>query len=359
MFCFKQRVNKKAFTLTELLIALGVIGVLTAILMPIIFHLKPDQNIIMAKRAFYTTETIVSELLNDGNCYPKMRQRVGFDDGKGYSKCKKWGGEDNPGVLDAEENPSLKLVTLFADYLDIRGDINSETNKYSFTTKDGMIWTFSNFKFQQNEPKSYALLTIDVNGTKEPNCGQSATAGACVDKARNNRFDKFTMIIYARGKVQILDCWATLAARVDKKLVGDNEPVTCEDLDLPDINENCETAPTSPDDFCCNDPAWKDLNACNTCISRPTSPDDYCCSPESESSWIGSQACDPCTYKTVSDYNDECCSEGTKWHDKKECKICGGNYPIDCCLSKKDSITAGDECCEYDAVKAEVPACNN
>ncbi|MDY6358992.1 MAG: prepilin-type N-terminal cleavage/methylation domain-containing protein [Cyanobacteriota bacterium] len=41
--------NKSAFTLSELLIALGVIAILTAISMPIIHNLLPDQNVVMAK----------------------------------------------------------------------------------------------------------------------------------------------------------------------------------------------------------------------------------------------------------------------------------------------------------------------
>ena len=84
--------KKKAFTLSELLIALGVIGILTAILMPIVFSLAPDQNALMAKRAFYTTETIISDLLNDSSCYPKILSRAGLDDGLGYYKCKNGAG---------------------------------------------------------------------------------------------------------------------------------------------------------------------------------------------------------------------------------------------------------------------------
>ncbi|MDY6309835.1 MAG: prepilin-type N-terminal cleavage/methylation domain-containing protein, partial [Cyanobacteriota bacterium] len=52
---YKDIMIKKAFTLSELLIALGVIAILTAISMPIIHNLLPDQNVVMAKRAFYTT----------------------------------------------------------------------------------------------------------------------------------------------------------------------------------------------------------------------------------------------------------------------------------------------------------------
>ena len=46
-----KRFNK-AFTLSELLIALGVIGILCAILLPVIFNLMPNQNTMMAKRAY-------------------------------------------------------------------------------------------------------------------------------------------------------------------------------------------------------------------------------------------------------------------------------------------------------------------
>ena len=61
---------KKGFTLAELLIALGVVGILVAILMPVIFSIIPDQNEIMAKKAYYTVQSVVSEMINDGSCYP-------------------------------------------------------------------------------------------------------------------------------------------------------------------------------------------------------------------------------------------------------------------------------------------------
>lgn len=207
---FEQKNNnlKRAFTLSELLISLGIIGILTAILMPIFFSLAPDQNTLMAKRAFYTTETVISDLLNDPHCYPSILASAGLDDGIGYDKCEKYAGQP-----ESSEN---KLITLFTDKLDLKGTVNGTT----FNTKDGMTWTFSNFKFATANPNSYALLTVDVNGDKEPNCGQSDKSGECADSNRKSGFDRFTMKIYARGKVEIEDCWASLAARVDKKLVG-------------------------------------------------------------------------------------------------------------------------------------------
>ena len=82
-----KRLNN-AFTLTELLVALGVIAILCAVLLPVIFNLMPNQNTIMAKRAYYTLQTVVSDMLNDEACYPDRTNaldnpRVGLDDGFG------------------------------------------------------------------------------------------------------------------------------------------------------------------------------------------------------------------------------------------------------------------------------------
>ena len=210
---YKDIMIKKAFTLSELLIALGVIAILTAISMPIIHNLLPDQNVVMAKRAFYTTETIISDLLNYQYCYPKQRARVGLDDGLVYKRCEKWKFVDGQSEKD---NAQDKLLTLFASKLDVK---EIKDNGKTIFTKDGMIWTFSNSELKAGMPNSYIYLTVDVNGDKEPNCGQTSQSTKCPN-TRKYGFDKFTMKILARGKIEIKDCWAKLAVRVDKKLTG-------------------------------------------------------------------------------------------------------------------------------------------
>ena len=103
-----KRLNK-AFTLTELLVALGVIAILCAVLLPVIFNLMPNQNIIMAKRAYYSLQTVISEMLNDTACYPDRTNavdnpRIGLDDGKGYLGCGPWND------IDASENATKKFI---------------------------------------------------------------------------------------------------------------------------------------------------------------------------------------------------------------------------------------------------------
>ena len=117
--------KNKAFTLTELLIALAIIGVLISILLPVISNIMPDQNALMAKRAYYGIQSVTSSLINDEACYPNKMYaledaRIGFDDGYGYSDCPLWGGggyinDTNNTTTDEyidKEDANSKFLTL-------------------------------------------------------------------------------------------------------------------------------------------------------------------------------------------------------------------------------------------------------
>ncbi len=221
-----KRLNN-AFTLTELLVALGVVGILCAILMPVIFNLIPNQNTIMAKRAYYTVQTIVSELINDEACYPDKTssitdKKVGFDDGAGTANCLKWG---EAYINGGDQN--TKFRTLFLDKLG-KDAVGAGT---VFNTDDGMDWVFTSTNFTTTGTDGgFTYLTVDVNGSDEPNCSnghsysgefKSGTDGNCT--SRKTGFDRFRMKIYGTGKVQIDsgDKWAIEAVKVNKSLTDD------------------------------------------------------------------------------------------------------------------------------------------
>lgn len=199
--------NLRAFTITEILIALAVIGVLTAVLMPIIHSLVPDQNILMAKRTFYTVETVVNSIINDTGCYPPTRVRTGFEDGHGYRRCALWG-------INSADSANTKFIKLFTDKMG-----NQRTTAGTITTKDGVSWTISNVSL--TTATGTANIIVDVNGDKDPNCGQVATSTVCTD-GRDKGFDKYTMVIHANGKIDISDAWAQDAVKTDKKIIGNN-----------------------------------------------------------------------------------------------------------------------------------------
>ena len=54
---------KKAFTLSEALITLAIIGVLAAILVPVINNVRPDKDKITYKKALYTMQSAVSDAM--------------------------------------------------------------------------------------------------------------------------------------------------------------------------------------------------------------------------------------------------------------------------------------------------------
>ena len=60
---------KKAFTLAEVMIVLTVIGVLTAILLPVARQSMPDENLMKFKKAHNTLLTIIRELTNSDKYY--------------------------------------------------------------------------------------------------------------------------------------------------------------------------------------------------------------------------------------------------------------------------------------------------
>ncbi len=208
----------KAFTLTELLVALGVIAVLCAILLPVIFNILPNQNVIMAKRAYYTIQTIVSELINDEGCYPDKTSyssgvRYGFDDGFGYSNCIKWGGNDNTTTISTEGDAVTKFNPLFFDKLGIGVPAGAGAEN-AVSTPDGMQWFWTgtaNF----GEESGYHTLHVDVNGSAAPNCSDR-TYGSVTKCASASNYDQFSVNIYTDGRVEIMDDWAKDAVTVNK-----------------------------------------------------------------------------------------------------------------------------------------------
>ncbi len=228
----------KAFTLTELLIALAVLGLLIAILTPIISNLLPEQNALMAKRSYYAAQTLVSDMINDEACYPDNSQsvykdasgnykyrRVGFDDGFGYADCIKWGGvEHTESVADDGEDSATKFIVLFKNKLDIKGDNAENADSDIFETRDGMRWAIEP-DFTANNKDSYAKISVDVNGGENPNCGQSGEAPSELQTgsdcaARTDDFDIYTIKVYADGKMEIVDQWAIDAVDINKDVTG-------------------------------------------------------------------------------------------------------------------------------------------
>lgn len=222
---------KKGFTLTELMVALAVIGILVAVVTPAIMRTRPNKNKMMVKKTFYLTEQIVSSLINDEIVYPDMREacRTGEDNGADIYCA--WGFD----YTDAAEQEGEtyeggnKFGALFKSRLNVKandsdskdGEAPNGTDYYPvFYTSDGVKWDLTGTKdawefdkipgkFEDNfdddgsakaSPSNGAagggIIAIDVNGDEGPN-------QACTGEDGTEDCDQYEIQLLVTGKMRI------------------------------------------------------------------------------------------------------------------------------------------------------------
>lgn len=219
--------KSKAFTLSELMVALAVLGIICAIVLPAITNNNPNRNKMMMKKAYNVFTDTINELVNDDGHYPVV-----------YGLCPD-NGESGYVGLDCAENDS-KLPYLFSKQLATsRPGIDEEdtlktdatysrsglaacngadNSCYFLKSEDGMTWAFSKKKFTKGDYSSNIIVGIDVNGDKKPNCYEGSNASNCQN--RDGNFDQFRLELYADGKIKIDpdDEWATEAIYASSSL---------------------------------------------------------------------------------------------------------------------------------------------
>ena len=148
---------KKAFTLAEVMIVLTVIGILTAILMPIAFHSAPDQNVMKFKKATTTLGTIVREMVSSDQY---------FQDGN-LAKTAAGANSTSADVCNAMidilnyKTANCGTTNSTADSANPDTDCTGTKNVQA-TTPDGVQWFLaSNKTYTQTEYKTFCF---DVDG---------------------------------------------------------------------------------------------------------------------------------------------------------------------------------------------------
>ena len=195
----------KGFTLTELMIALAVIGILVAVVTPTIMRTRPNKNKMMIKKAYYTTENIVNSLINDSALYRDMTEYCrsnGPDENVAQGEYCAYGFEwDEEVEQDGEKfSGNDKFQQLFASKVNIA---SSDADLKTFTTTDGIYWDFTDISSGWADGKTHKpadnikTLTIDVNGQGNgPDCFQE-------DCADENDIDMFRIDIQSNGKMKV------------------------------------------------------------------------------------------------------------------------------------------------------------
>lgn len=198
---------KKGFTLQELLITLGIIGIVAAITGPAIVGLAPDKSKTMYMKAYNTLLNETNDIMDDPSLFwPIGYNQDGIAEETGlYSSVRP---QVAPYNDDEHCQGTTKFPAILSHRLNLAGEPEYGDDSVTFTTIDGIVWTFNIVEVEIDTAEfpdditaqslGYEItLTIDVDGD---------------DKGVNHSFDaehmqadQFVFIIDNNGGVHAAD----------------------------------------------------------------------------------------------------------------------------------------------------------
>jgi len=198
---------KHGFTLPEILITLTIVGIVAAIAMPALKGAKPNQEMIMLKKAYYLVSRTVGELINDEELYPDNEDHPELDGFANVSIQEQTGTEATYRNVSYGGNsplyPSrLKFCGLFAARMNLVGSDrcsnittfvgqNGRSVTGHFTTVDGMEWVMPITIFDTG----MGIIQVDVNGNRKGfNCFEG---NGCKEP------DRFLIQVYKDGQIAV------------------------------------------------------------------------------------------------------------------------------------------------------------
>lgn len=150
--------KKWGISLAEMLLALAIIGILAAILMPVLKSSMPDRMETLHKKGNYIVEHVVADIAFDEDLYPPTSTRTGLGS---------IGAVTVDGITYSGEE---KFCELFASRVNKMpgSKTNCSPGKKTFTSIEGIDWYLPISNFDGSKP--YEEIKFDVNGSKGPNC---------------------------------------------------------------------------------------------------------------------------------------------------------------------------------------------
>ena len=202
MFFEKITLNTehKGYTLSEMLLAMGIIGVISLLTIPRLIKSMPKHEKEMKNKISYVIENTVANMYEDNQMYPKSADVTKdgfFNTDLVYVDNVAYGSNGTDNSSNAKRK--RKFCQLFASkFKKLRGDTgisydaNTEETSFvhctdeaatppgtpTFIASDGSYWyipvtDFKTVNSSRGYGKGYARIIVDVNGAAAPNCYKS------------------------------------------------------------------------------------------------------------------------------------------------------------------------------------------
>lgn len=186
---------KKGFTVAEILVALGVIGIVAAISSPILSNVIPDRDKISMLKAYKNLNDITQEIVNDPGYYINGTNCEGLgctDQALAISNDTTYSGNGKYANLLARSfNGEDKKATKISDTV------------YTFEAADNSSW-----KIEKNGSNHY--VTVDINGSDE---GKNSHYTSEVKKP-----DQFIFLVKPNGAIHPNDALTDAYLRTKSNL---------------------------------------------------------------------------------------------------------------------------------------------
>ena len=177
--------NKKGFTLAEVLITLGIIGVVSAMVTPMLGSITPNKEKMQVIKAYKTLNDITQEFLHDPSLF--------FDPEEGLAEMQK---PINPKYnTDNTYSGNLKMCRLLAEYMNpvSKNFQPSGSVKAQWITPDFISWKCA---FGNSGGYPIAVVTIDLIEDGGKDCPYSSSC---------TKPDQFKFKIGKFGKIEGVD----------------------------------------------------------------------------------------------------------------------------------------------------------
>lgn len=150
---------KRGFTLAELLVSLGIIGVIAAMTIPMLAHIRPNDTKIKYMRVYNAINEITQAALDNSELYRSVL--VGVEESCVGLNC-----TARPNIQPYKSmsgwNDNAKYAIILAQNLNVDDSLSSfGSSSSTFYTNDGAKWIVT----------SSREITVDIDGTdKGKNC---------------------------------------------------------------------------------------------------------------------------------------------------------------------------------------------